>query len=63
VLDVTPVENVCAENAAVVGDAVVSDAEGPVRDVPPHAQVASSAAEIAGPITNLVIAKKLRGAM
>jgi hypothetical protein len=66
VLDVTPLENVCAENAAVAGDAVDSDAEGlagPVGDVPLHAVIASSAAEIAGPITNLVIAKKLRGGM
>jgi hypothetical protein len=34
-----------------------------VDDVPLHAVVATSASEIADPITILVIAKKLRGAV
>jgi len=60
---VTPLDNVCAEkaDAVVVSDAVGLD--GPVEDEPLQAAVARSAAEIAGPITILVIAKKLRGAM
>ncbi len=61
-MGVVPAENVCAENAVADGDAE-GEAEGLDGEDPPQAIVAASAIESAEPITILVIAKKLRGAM